>query len=151
MALCPLCGDDELVAVRIPSIGMAGALCRGCDSFWRRGTPIRLRFLEVLPELLARHRIGRDQVVRDDGGWLGDAYRDSRTFRHPCPACREDDLEVKLVVPLRQYVKVCPHCDACWSETVSATGRGHGLLGVYLQWQGLSEDDLVDVAADLTA
>jgi hypothetical protein len=142
MLLCPLCGDDELVPVRIPGIEQIGAHCPVCDSYWRRDVPIRLRFLERMTELLARHELTRKQVLVDDGDWLFDAYRESRMFRNPCPACQEDDLEIRLVVPLRARLKVCPHCDACWSEYVEPSARDHGLVGVYLQWQGLTEDDL---------
>lgn len=143
MLLCPMCGDDELVAVRIPAIDERGARCPACDSYWRRGVPIRLRFLERMTEVLARHELTRGQVLVDEGDWLYDAYRDSRSFRQPCPACQEDDLEVVLVVPTRSRLKVCPHCDACWSESVEPSSKDHGLVGVYLQWQGLSEKDLV--------
>lgn len=152
MATCPMCGDDELVPVVMPAIGLHGAHCRACGSFWRRGTPIRLRFLEDLADVLSRHGLTWMSVERDpDRSWLPEAYRTSRLFRSLCPACREDDLEIKLVAPLVQLVTVCPHCDACWSENEAPSGRRHGLLGVYLQRQGLNEDDLVDLAADLTA
>lgn len=144
MLLCPMCDDGELVAVRLLFIDQRGSHCPTCDAFWRRGVPIRLRFADQLEAVLARYGLGPDHVQADVGEeWLADSYRDSRTFRHLCPACEEDDLEIMLVVPLGARIKVCPHCDACWSEAVTPSRKDHGLVGVYLKWQGLTEDDLV--------
>ncbi len=142
MLQCPMCGDDELVGVQIPWLGQRGAHCPSCDSYWRRGVPIRLRFLEGLGSVLARYGLSRDHVLTDEADWLPDTYRESRTFRHICPACEEDDLLIMVVVPLSSRLKVCPHCDACWSESVEPS-REHGLVGIYLQHQGLTEKDLV--------
>ena len=144
MLQCPMCGDDDLVAVRIPFIDERGAHCPTCDAFWRRGVKVRLRFSEQLAHVLARYGLSDDHVQRDEHEtWLADAYRDSRAFTNLCPACEEDDLEIMLVVPLSARIKVCPHCDACWSEAVEPSRKDHGRVGLYLKWQGLTEGDLV--------
>lgn len=150
MLLCPRCQQDELAVHEIESLELVVAMCPECDALWRMGVPIRREFREDYSQIIQGTDLTGEESVPyvteiAKGEWLVDAYRASGLFVTRCPDCDQSGLQRKRIRTTGAFVRVCPHCTAVWlDEPAPPEGR----LADFLEWNGLTEADLVDVSRE---